>query len=71
MNYLGTIGDTLINKKAIWTAKEICQQPEMWCKTQNILNAKASAINDFLEPILAIDNLKIILTGAGTFRLCW
>jgi len=66
MTYLGTIDDTLINKKAIWTAKEICQQPDMWGATQDILNVNASAISDFLEPIMAINNLRIILTGAGT-----
>ncbi len=66
MTYLGIIDDILENKKAFWTAKEICQQPGMWGETQDILTANAGDINDFLAPIIAINRLQIILTGAGT-----
>ena len=48
------------------TAHEIAQQPEAWQQTQALLSAQRKPIDAFLKPLLEIDNLRIILTGAGT-----
>jgi tagatose-6-phosphate ketose/aldose isomerase len=47
-------------------AKEITSQPKLWNETyENVLGRKAQ-ITDFLDEIYRINNLQIILTGAGT-----
>lgn len=58
--------DALEAVGGFWTAKEIQQQPASWLRTQTIIDLNISDIRDFLSPILAIDDLRIILTGAGT-----
>ncbi|WP_286232753.1 SIS domain-containing protein [Thalassotalea sediminis] len=67
MNEFLTIDvDTLNAKGAYWTAKEISQQPKVWREAHtNVINQQAK-ISSFLSPILALDNLRIIFTGAGT-----
>jgi len=66
MNYLDYSENELRNLDAYWTAKEIQQQPDSWIKTKAAIDENRAEINDFLSPILAIKNLRIILTGAGT-----
>ncbi|MBT5187926.1 MAG: SIS domain-containing protein [Kordiimonadaceae bacterium] len=66
MTYLNIDDATLEQNNGYWTAKEIAHQPEMWRQTQQILDDNADAINDFIAPLMKIDNLRIILTGAGT-----
>ena len=66
MTYLNIDDATLEKNNGYWTAKEIAQQPEMWRKTQSILEENATAINDFIAPLMKLDNLRVILTGAGT-----
>ncbi|MEI6894039.1 MAG: SIS domain-containing protein [Colwellia sp.] len=56
----------LKEKKAYWTAKEISQQPAIWRETSSLVKAKQEEISSFLEPIMQLENLRIILTGAGT-----
>jgi len=58
--------DELKEKKAYWTAKEISQQPDVWRKTSSLVKAKQAELSSFLEPIMQLDGLRIILTGAGT-----
>ncbi|NQZ82617.1 MAG: SIS domain-containing protein [Colwellia sp.] len=58
--------DVLKQKKAFWTAKEIAQQPKIWRETAALIKSKKEQLASFLEPILALENLRIILTGAGT-----
>jgi tagatose-6-phosphate ketose/aldose isomerase len=66
MTYLDYPEAELKTADAYWTAKEIQQQPLVWEKAlANLVNNK-SQIDAFLEPILAIKNLRIIFTGAGT-----
>jgi tagatose-6-phosphate ketose/aldose isomerase len=48
------------------TTREIAQQPETWAEVAAIVAASRSELDDFLEPILARDDLRIVLTGAGT-----
>jgi len=58
--------DFLKNNGALDTANEIQQQPEMWKKTQKIIEVQQNEILSFIRPLIHKDNLKIILTGAGT-----
>ena len=62
----GFTQEELSNLKATYTANEIYQQPELWKETLNIVENNKEAINKFLEKNLNKDNVKIILTGAGT-----
>jgi tagatose-6-phosphate ketose/aldose isomerase len=66
MNYLGYTDRRLKELDGFWTAKEIEQQPGSWLRTHEDLMRNAGRVNDFLAPLLARDNLRIILTGAGT-----
>ncbi|WP_287245130.1 SIS domain-containing protein [Pseudoalteromonas sp.] len=56
----------LKQQNAYWTAREISQQPESWCNTAAIIETHRAEINAFLAPILALKELQIVLTGAGT-----
>lgn len=51
---------------ASWTRREIFQQPETLRETQAILRDRQPAIDAFLAPLLAREDLRIVLTGAGT-----
>jgi D-galactosamine 6-phosphate deaminase/isomerase len=51
---------------ALWTAREIAQQPEMLRKTHAGLVANKDALNRFLRPLLERPATRVILTGAGT-----
>lgn len=51
---------------AVWTAREIAQQPASWLRTQELLHRHAGAIAAFLAPLLAKQDLRVILTGAGS-----
>lgn len=49
-----------------WTEQEIRQQPASWIQSlKNIENLRGT-IDAFLAPILQSNNLKIVLTGAGS-----
>ncbi|MGW7072587.1 SIS domain-containing protein [Streptomyces sp. NPDC054855] len=48
------------------TVAEIAQQPALWREVGNIVAAQRTALDDFLAPLLAADNARIVLTGAGT-----
>ncbi|SMG50433.1 SIS domain-containing protein [Cedecea sp. NFIX57] len=49
-----------------WTEKEIRQQPVSWIRSLQQIDRTRDEIAAFLNPLLANDKLKIILTGAGT-----
>jgi D-galactosamine 6-phosphate deaminase/isomerase len=51
---------------ALWTAREIAQQPAMLRKTHGMLVGNKDALNTFLRPLLERDAMRVILTGAGT-----
>jgi tagatose-6-phosphate ketose/aldose isomerase len=51
---------------ALFTAREIAQQPEMLRKTHERLAANKDALERFLRPLLERAELRVILTGAGT-----
>jgi len=50
----------------LWTAREIAQQPQMFLETQKVLMANREKIEAFLQPLLARQDGRVILTGAGT-----
>lgn len=66
MNYLGFTETTLEHASAVWTAKEICQQPDSWLRTYDAYQQVKPAVNGFLGSLLRRPELRIILTGAGT-----
>jgi len=49
-----------------WTRREILQQPETLRATQALLAANRVAIEDFLAPLFARPDMRIVLIGAGT-----
>ena len=49
-----------------WTSREIRQQPAAWSETRAVLAALEPAARRFLQPLLARENLRIVLTGAGS-----
>lgn len=49
---------------AVWTAAEIAQQPAIW--QQLAAQAQQPQLRYWLQSLLAMPNLRIILTGAGT-----
>src|SRR5262245_23041906 len=51
---------------ALWTAREIAQQPAMLRKTHAALLARKEALERFLRPLLEGAATRVILTGAGT-----
>ncbi len=63
---LGLNEDELKRKGAVFTAKEIYGQPNLWKNTFQLFNEKIDSIKEFLFGILNKENLQIILTGAGT-----
>ncbi len=61
------LGETALNRAgALWTAREIAQQPASWLRTLDMLRDHAASIAGFLGPLLARPDLRIILTGAGS-----
>ncbi|MFF2998786.1 SIS domain-containing protein [Streptomyces sp. NPDC057950] len=48
------------------TSAEIIQQPDVWREVGAIVAAERGSLDAFLEPLLADENLRIVLTGAGT-----
>ena len=64
--YLGIAQKQLEEKKGFWTAKEICQQPDVWVRAHKSVDSNRKQIDEWLEPILAKPNLRIVLSGAGT-----
>lgn len=48
------------------THHEIRQQPGAWRDLVTLLAGHRDALDDFLAPVLAQDDLRIVLTGAGT-----
>lgn len=51
--------------KAIYTAREIRQQPDLWRETYEIVLNQKEAIQKFIKENID-ENTRIILTGAGT-----
>jgi tagatose-6-phosphate ketose/aldose isomerase len=64
--HLGVPESDLIASGAIWTAREIEQQPRMLEQTHSLLSAMREQIDAFIAPLIGNANARVILTGAGT-----
>ncbi len=51
---------------ALWTAREIAQQPRVWRELADSLESQRQRVEEFLAPLLAREDLRIVLAGAGT-----
>ncbi|MFU0882327.1 AgaS family sugar isomerase [Kluyvera cryocrescens] len=49
-----------------WTEEEIRQQPNCWIRSLSNIEKIRADIDGFLTPLLAKEDLRIVLTGAGT-----
>ncbi|EPI2802200.1 AgaS family sugar isomerase [Citrobacter koseri] len=58
--------ETSTSVTGTWTEEEIRQQPASWIRSLNNISSIRSAIDRFLTPLLCKNDLRIILTGAGT-----
>jgi len=66
MNFLNCTSKYLESNGAIHTAREICQQPDVWEKTYQIfLNEKDRLLN-FLQKFWTAGQPLVVLSGAGT-----
>jgi tagatose-6-phosphate ketose/aldose isomerase len=63
---LGRDENELQKRGALWTAREIAQQPAMLRKTHERLVAGKGPLERFLRPLLGRAGMRVILTGAGT-----
>jgi tagatose-6-phosphate ketose/aldose isomerase len=66
MNKLGRNEGELQALGALWTAREIAQQPAMLRQTHRVLAADMDALERFLRPLLKHAAMRVILAGAGT-----
>lgn len=64
--HLGVAEADLLASGAIWTAREIEQQPRMLQQTHELLSALRERIQSFVAPIAGNSGARVILTGAGT-----
>lgn len=64
------MSDTTSSLRASLTAtathREILQQPDVWRETARIVAGRRAELDAFLAPLLAREDLRIVLTGAGT-----
>jgi len=66
MNILGHPLAKLEAAGGSWTAREIAHQPAVWARIEDVMAREARAVRAFLDPLLARQDLRIVLTGAGT-----
>jgi len=66
MTYLQYEASWLEKAGAIWTAREIAQQPKTLLATRAVVDRRAADIAAFLQPLLARRDLRVVLTGAGS-----
>ncbi|MBN6151514.1 SIS domain-containing protein [Xanthomonas sp. AmX2] len=64
--HLGASEAELIASGAIWTAREIEQQPRMLQQTHALVGRLHAAIQAFAAPLAGNPAARVILTGAGT-----
>ena len=66
IEHLGIPEPDLLASGAIWTAREIEQQPRMLQQTHALLSGMREQIEAFIAPVARNANARIILTGAGS-----
>ena len=65
-NRLGIDEELLVADGAYWTAREICQQPDVWLEASTALEREKAHVDGWLAPKLSEPELRIILAGAGS-----
>lgn len=63
---LGIPESTLEANGALWTAREIAQQPEMLERTHALVAGLHAQLRAFIAPLVDDPDARVILTGAGT-----
>lgn len=48
------------------TQREILSQPELWQQVYELIRKERAEISGFLKPLLQKENLRVLLTGAGS-----
>ena len=66
LEFLGLPESELAASGALWTAREIEQQPHMLQRTHTLLSHLHADLQKFIAPIAGNPAARIILTGAGT-----
>ena len=66
LEHLGIGADQLAAGGALWTAREIEQQPHMLQRTHALLGKLHADLRKFVAPVADDPRARIILTGAGT-----
>ncbi len=66
LEHLGIGADELAAGGALWTAREIEQQPHMLQRTHALLGKLQAELQKFIAPVADDPRARIILTGAGT-----
>lgn len=66
IEYLGVPEPDLLASEAIWTAREIEQQPRMLQQTHALLSGMREQIEAFVAPVAGNAGARVILTGAGS-----
>lgn len=64
--HLGLSEADLVAADALWTAREIEQQPRMLERTHALVTALHARIQAFVSPVTGRPDARVILTGAGT-----
>src|SRR5579862_1047003 len=62
----GLNGPQLEAAGAHWTAREVLQQPQVWADIHSLIAGEAARLTEFLDPLIARPEVRIVLTGAGT-----
>lgn len=66
MTLLHLTSAELDRRGAPHTAREIAQQPTVWETVHALVQSQRAALDAFLKPLLALPDLRIVLTGAGS-----
>lgn len=61
-----TPSSSLNDPRAGATGREIAHQPMVWEQVVADITSRREEVQRFLSPMLALDDLRIVLTGAGT-----
>ena len=62
----GLNGTQLDAAGAHWTAHEVLQQPQVWAEVHSLIAGEAARLAEFLDPLAARPDVRIVLTGAGS-----
>ena len=65
-DHLGLAESELSASGALWTAREIEQQPQMLQQTHALLTRLHAQLQAFVAPVAGNPLARVILTGAGT-----